>query len=212
MIIKIDHIAYSTLDIESEIKNFEKSGYNLVFLEKNLLNLTIKKDFLHKFQSTHNLSLMTKDNSYSIELLDHGFTNNQEGFIRPYSMEKYFNKIIINTDNIEKSVDFFKLLGFSFTQIIDNMHELKFFSILNPNDFYIYLNYNEKNKYYLDDKNYNCLALITNSAQKEKEVLKNNGFKTTDIEELTVNGKNVKIFFTQRDDNEIVEIIEILRK
>lgn len=212
MIIKIDHIAYSSLDLDSDIKKFENIGYDLAFKESNLENLSIKKDFLNHFGNKHQLALMTKKICYSIEILNHNNINTSEGFIEPFNLEdENFNKIIINTDNIENSINFWKLLGFSPTQEVDKMQEMKFSSPLESNAFYIYLSYNKPERKFLDDKGYNCVALITNSAKREQDNLIKKGFSTSEIEELEVNGQKLKIFFVQRDNCEIVEIIEIVR-
>lgn len=213
MIIKIDHLAYSSSDINADIEHFSKLDYKLNFLEKNLENLSTKQTLLNNYEKTHDLALMTKNNSYNIELLNHNNVNKQNGFIKPLNLSgDTFNKIIIDTDNIQRSIIFWKLLGFSETELIEGKQELVFSSPLTPNAFYIYLNYNNTiKKKLLDDNNYNCIALITNSVLREKDHLDSHGFTTTKIEELRVNNQTLKIFFVQRDNCEIAEVIEIKR-
>lgn len=212
MIIKIDHIAYSSLSLDSDVRQLNNIGYELAFKETVLSNLSIKQNFLKYFDKNHQLALMTKKNSYNIELLNHNNINESEGFIKPLNLEdENFNKIIIDTDNVENSLSFWKLLGFSYMQEVDKLQQMKFSSPLEQNAFYIYLRYNKTNRKFLDDRDYNCIALITNSAIKEQGNLIKNGFPTSDIEELDVNGQKLKIFFAQREDCEIVEIIEIVR-
>lgn len=213
MIIKIDHIAYSSMDLESDIEIFKTAGYELVFKEQHLKNLDIKKRFLKNFEQTHQLALMKKENSYNIELLNHNNINPYCGFISPYNFnDKFFNKIIIKTNSIENSTKFWNMLGFSTTQEFAEMIEMKFSSPVEHNVFYIYLSYNKTKKNFLDDKDFNCIALITNSAKKEQENIIKKGFTTSEIDELDVNGQKLKIFFAQRNNCEIVEIIEIVRK
>ena len=124
--------------------------------------------------------------------------NNQESF--------RFNKLIFKTNNLQASKRFWESFGFNSSQIKENM--LEYHSILNSTDYQFFLQYDEKiSKQKLDDSGLNCIAFISNSLEQEKRNLQNSGIGTTEIEEIEINEKVLKIFFCLGPTGELVEII-----
>lgn len=125
-----------------------------------------------------------------------------------------FNKIIIKTPNIRNSISFWKLFGFKVLHKNIKYTDMEFKSLLRKNDFHLYLEQDHtiNPSHYLDDNCFNCIAFISNSVKNEKELLGNNGIKTTQIEGLEINGKFFNIFFATSQQGEIVELISPDRK
>jgi hypothetical protein len=119
-----------------------------------------------------------------------------------------FNKIVMNVNNFDDSLAFWQRLGFRILKR-DNLSAILLFqSLFSRSDLEIVLtqSMNESN-YFLDDIGWNCIALVSNSAKKEEEYLKNSGYPLTTIQELEVNAKCLQIFFVKGPSNELVEII-----
>nr|WP_321496421.1 VOC family protein [uncultured Methanolobus sp.] len=256
MIIKIDHIALSSLSFKDDIKLLKSLGYNLVILEENIENLSQKESLLSIFHKRHNLALLTSNLNYDIELLDHGQLTSNRGYIIPFfenippnvirdtghervingteykeeiirSMnilfytqnlarqnDFKFNKLIVESTDINKSIEFWKCLGFK-VLTSGEQNCLEFKSIFDNESYYIIVNKSnnkEVQRHFLDDIGFNCMAFVTNSAQHEKEKLNEKGIKTTEIEQLRVNEKLLNIFFALGPSGEIVEIIELIRE
>ena len=205
MIIAIDHIAYSSLDVKTSIRDFLAKGYRLEFVE-TLPNLEIKKPFLSKYNKTHELALLTNNTGYNIEILNHGAMSGDEGYIKLVPDDE----IIIRTDSIERSKDFYSKLGFKFK----NTNDAIFSSILSGNKK-LKLTLEQQNieqNFKIDDAGFNCIGFITTNVEKDVANLKQFDCKISEIQELKVNSKLMKICFVQRANCEIVELIEIGRK
>lgn len=251
MLIDIDHVAISSMNLHQDIETMKAFGYQLIISEKNLVNLDIKRNLMKKFSKFHDLTLLNSFGNFGIEFINYDHVNKKNGYIIPIfenvppeffskndiidpknimheiflkntNIQIYvndssknpsfkFNKILIKTSDVKKSINFFKCLGF--TEMDDkNKKILKFQSLFQKSLFYIYLekSKNENNQqYFLDDFGFNCLAFISNSAKNEKEKLHENGYYTTEIRDFFLNNKLLKIFFAKSDQGEIVEIISI---
>ena len=206
MIIKIDHIAFNGQNFDENISFFTQKGYSLIIKEEELENIQIKKDYLENFHKKHNLALLEKPNSFSIEVLTHHSTTNQNGYIEPiFEADGTMDKIEISSNDIKQSKMFWSNLGFKETETPE---EMSFFSILDRKNYLIKLKKSENKHHFLDDEGYNCIAFITNSAEKERQNLIKKGFAPSNIEKLCVNNNNMKIFFIQNNNNELVERIE----
>jgi len=122
-----------------------------------------------------------------------------------------FNKLVIDTPNVLKTNQFFKALGFKELLLENDFSKLEFRSVFGAGIYYIYLKKSQSTTSlrYLDDSGSNCLAFISNSAEKEKENLDKENFFTTPIEHITLNKKIMKIFFSKGPENEIIEIISL---
>jgi len=122
-----------------------------------------------------------------------------------------FNKLVINSQNVLKTNEFFKALGFKELLCENDFCKLEFRSVFGAGVYYIYLKKSQKRTSlrYLDDSGPNCLAFISNSTEKEKEILDKENFFTTPIQHITLNKKLMKIFFSKGPENEIIEIISL---
>lgn len=137
--------------------------------------------------------------------------NNIDFYYKFLTKEKIsFNKIVIKTSKIEESVAFWKL--FEFEEIVrDKGHILLSFKELFTNqEFFIQLEeIQETIKNYLDSSYFNCIAFISSSIDKDRKKIKSLGNYVSDVEELKVNNKNLKISFIQGPSGEMVELIGI---
>lgn len=71
MIIKIDHIALSSKDVESDMEVLKKLNYKTVFMNKNMPNPKVKKQLLNKYSENHDAVLLSSGENYALELVDH---------------------------------------------------------------------------------------------------------------------------------------------
>jgi hypothetical protein len=205
MFLQIDHVAFAVSDCQKNFLNFQKIGYQLNFFEKNLNNLSIKKSFLHNYQLKHDLMLLKKPGSFSIELLDHGNLY-EETFLYHSNFLEPFNHIQITVNSMSASLKFWQTLGFQ----RQSDQSLLFFSFLDRTNYKISLVENSQvQELYLDNKGLNCIAFISNNIKDDWNLLKPVSKNITKVENLIVNDKNLEIFFCQGPSNELVEIIGI---
>lgn len=121
-----------------------------------------------------------------------------------------FNEIILNTNKLKESTKFWQNLEFKLSSSSQDFSSLKFHSILNNTEYTINLRKIRKNsEYFLNDKGFSCIAMITNSALKEKELLCQKGILTSDIDTILLNHQLLNIFFAKGPSGEIVEIFSI---
>jgi hypothetical protein len=131
-------------------------------------------------------------------------------YIRNCKNEAFrFNKVVIETGNFKKSLEFWQSLSFKLIEQDNDIAVLKFQSLLKPSVFYIYLQGTKtsNNIHFLDDKGFNCIAFISNSARNEKSIFESQGIMTTEVEEICVNDKLLEIFLVKGPSGELVEII-----
>lgn len=83
MLLDIDHVAFSSLFMERDIQILQTIGYRLDFIEANIENLTIKSDFLRNFSKHHDISLLTSNNGFNIELVNHRNCHNVHPYLIP---------------------------------------------------------------------------------------------------------------------------------
>ncbi len=122
-----------------------------------------------------------------------------------------FNKVIVRTPDICKSIEFWKLFGFKTLIEGDEFCVLEFEPILKSHKLLIYLHLCKELNccYFLDDKGFNCIAFISTSIKNEKNILTNKGIEATEITNIVVNSKSLNIFFVTGPSGEKVEIIGI---
>ena len=231
MILHIDHIAVSSINFEKNIKFLESLGYKKKFLQKNIKNLDIKRNFLKKFSFNHDLALLDLIGNFSIEIISYGhkmfnnscfiplvenskccfFPNSLNVLESNYQNDSFFkfNKIFVRVKNIEKALKFWSVFGFKFIKRVGIFFVLSFKSLLNKCEYYLYLQESlELNtNFYLDDLGFNSLSFITTSAEKERELISKKGIETTKIEQLFLNDKLLNIFFAKSENGKIIEFI-----
>lgn len=250
MLLDIDHVAFASSYVERDIEVLHALGYKEDFVEIDVENLNIKRDFLRVFSEYHDISLLKAKDNINIELTNHKnihvcypyiipiFENlphdmaehyndkesehiGNEAKMKNFDVPVYlkhnqltsqfkFNKMVICTNNILGSVNFFKILGFRLVDEKDGLVMLEFKSLFSDNVYELYLKKDDNNLIrYLDDSGPNCIALISNSLEVERKNLQNAGYYTTSIQRLALNRKLIDVFFTRGPSNEIIEIISI---
>lgn len=118
-----------------------------------------------------------------------------------------FNEALIKTRDLEQSVHFWSLFGFKRTAGSDGQPAMSLESFFQK-PFRIHIAEEEGSEdWKLDDAGFNCMALVTNNASKEKEALDSEGIHTTRIEEVRTNRKRLNVFFVKNNGGEVVEII-----
>ena len=211
MILDIDHIALNTSHFSTLTNIFCKLDYVVEFDEKRIKNPKIKENLMQHFSEHHDLCLLKSKDNLNIELINYEIINKKNGFLTPIfdginrnSLKKdqileiknsniplivedtnnnfLFNKIIIETNNLEESKNFWKSLGFFQKKELED--HLCFNSILSEKKYKLILKEIEDNsKNNLDDDGWSCIALLSNSIEKEYDFLKNR-YVTTEIELL----------------------------
>jgi len=83
MIVKIDHIALATSDLDDDALWLQSLGYKLKFRETNLRDLENKRPFMDEFGGQLEMALLERGGSLAIELLDHGHITNRSGRFFP---------------------------------------------------------------------------------------------------------------------------------
>ena len=203
MILGIDHIAYSVSDREVEkVKdNFIRAGYSIFFQETMLRNLPIKRQFLTDYHPFHDLMLLKKAGNISIELLNHHSTRHQAGFWNVRSEKE----VVFHTPNVTDSVNFWKRIGFSNTRGKTVEYNSVFSQLA-----IIFEQIDISPATFLDDCGFNSLALLTSSVDDERDKLRDICI-CSEIAELVVNQRILRIFFARNTTGEIVEFFEIRR-
>jgi len=121
-----------------------------------------------------------------------------------------FKSFVLMTNDIEKSKKFWQLLGFKISKTTTTFTILDFNTLFNKNKCEIYLYFTDVyQENYLDNSGFNCITFLSNNPKNDRKVFLDNGFFTTNIEQLTVNNKILEIFFAKGPSNELVEIISI---
>lgn len=203
MIVKFDHISYScALSQENNTRNLF-DGYEVQFHEVELDNLPMKHTYMHEKPSKHNIMLLQKNGAYPVEITAYETCHKRSNGID----EKYVlseELIEIFSENPEKTEQFFELLGMKKGE--DSVLELK--PLLDEKKVRIKVHKsNENTQVRLDEEGFGSLAFVVDNAKKQKQSLTDNGIACTETEELTVNGKKLKIFFTNSPSGEIIELI-----
>jgi len=204
MILGVDHIAHSASDqdvagIKSGLLN---AGYNVFFEELSLENLLIKKPFLSEFHPVHDLVLMKKNGHIPIEVLNHHSSPRQSGLWRIVSG----NEVAFKTSDRTSSLDFWQRLGF---KPDPENNTVAFNSLFSRLTIVFEQNEESVHQHFLDDSGFNCLALFSSSVEDDRSKLCES-CNCSEIAELRVNGRNLRIFFANNvSGGELVEIFEI---
>lgn len=208
MIIKVDHIAFNSVD-ESELDIFKDKGFKLTFYEKNLRNLDSKLLLMKNRSKFHDLFYLESENSTPIEVLIY---NKVVDFER-YRYELKDNLVSYEVHSIKESIKFWISIGFKLIEEHKGEAVLTFCGIFDAKALTIKLIESidcvTVGNYCIDSKGYSCIAFISNKIEKEHFRLRNEGCFVTDIESLKVNCKDLSIFFVKGPNSEIVEIIRV---
>lgn len=203
MIIKFDHIALSCKrqELDKTLNLF--SEYKQEFFEKNLPNLSIKKEFMSTWTINHDIVLLNKENCLPVEITAYDNTVNE---VKKFEIN---NDIIsVFTDNLQDTESFYQAIGFKKR---NNLMELK--TILDKRPLLLTVVLKKSKEPWnvcLDTSGYCCLAFVTNNAEKERGKLSKSKVKTTDIQQLRINGKDINVFFAYNNHGDICEFISII--
>lgn len=206
MILAIDHVAYTSNSINQDIDIFTQNGYTIDFDVKNIPNPEIKKELMTDYSEIHDLMLLKKTNSYSIEILNHKNSFSNNSFIKnSINSINSIDTLQIETTNFEKSLEFWRSFGYN-----EENNLLVFNSIFQSSKLYLSLNETDTaNKTTLDTTGFNCIAFITNNINRECKRLNSLGYQTTSLNNISFNNKNMTVAFVISDQKEIVELIEV---
>ena len=112
MIIKIDHIAISSMSFEKHVDILKSVGYNPAFMEINIENLQIKRPLLKNFHKNHDLALLTSIGNFNIELINHRHINPNYGYIIPlFEFEDISNQLAKDNQEIYSRDAFLRTVG-----------------------------------------------------------------------------------------------------
>ena len=200
MIVKFDHISYSCAIFDEENTRQMFNDYEVEFHEIGLKNMSMKYKYMKEIQEKHNIMLLTKASNYPVEITAYDKCIAQKA--TKYAVNDEW--IEIYSCNPEQTASFFYLLGMK--QEEDGAMCIK--PMLDERALKIKIYETVKdNSNYLDQEGFGSLAFVVDNAKKQRELFVNNGYECSEIEELNVNGKRLKIFFTNSPTNEIIEFI-----
>lgn len=198
MIIKFDHISFSCR-LDEPTDEIVK-GYTQEFIERNLPNIRAKSSFLQDNPAYHDISLYQCQGKYPIEIT---------AYPRCIGENKKYqvldDEIVVFTKNVDATLSFYETVGFKRT---DDM-SLELLPFMEQKKVVLQVKEADTEDVYLDKGGFGSLAFVVDRIEKHKRQLEKDGFFVTDIEPLTVNGKELKICFAANDAGDIVEFIGI---
>lgn len=219
MILAISHLAIGSENIEQDASWLESLGYQKAFTEINLENLSIKKNLLRKYTSHHTILLSKKAGSVDLELIQYPSSKKPSGlsWIEPlFSGQQEAstcNAMAIRARDLEAAISWWTLFGFKLSIKEISQATLTFKSIMQPQQFHLKIQQDNDihGPIFLDDAIANCLAFITTSVIKEKDLLSQKGVQTTPIQILMVNNRKLSLFFALGPQYEVIEVIGLER-
>ncbi|MBO4750881.1 MAG: hypothetical protein J5546_11250 [Lachnospiraceae bacterium] len=227
MIIKFDHIALTCKISEWKDELAKLSDYIQVFANENVPNLPLKKDLMSTWHENHVIALLVAKNDLPIEITAYDTVAE-----KPAKYEFSDDTVSVYTKSTEDSMAFYEAFGFRKT----GDFELEKSFLIAPSSVKLRLRQTihdasiasaEKGSDFdqadagtcdapqmpcLDQAGYCCLAFVTNNAEKERTRLIQKGITVTEIDELTLGEKILKIFFAYNTCGDVCELIEVLDK
>lgn len=207
MIIKFDHLSYSC-GYEEEEKMISRfcdagGGYTIQFKER-VKNLPIKDEIMQNACDMHGMVMLQPADqthfhtSVPIEITSYPKVSGYSAY------NLGVGRIEFQTPNIKESAGFYQQLGFQ----KEDCNILSLTTLLDKNKVYIKL-VESKVFYpcYLDVSGFSSIAWIVSKIEKYADMIKNRGIKVTNIEELVVNKRRLKICFAIGKQGELVELI-----
>ena len=207
MIMQFDHLAFSCNRNNLSVILREKFySYRQVFHENGLPNISAKKILLGDSDATdHDIIFLQCDKTAGIPV-------EITAYDRAKGRAKYDtdgSTIIVRASNIEESNNFYRAIGFK--PKAKGVFYLNTLMDALPIELRT-IKTDEDSKYKLDNLGFCCIGLITNNAEKEKKRLESKSITTTAINSLTVNKKELNIFFAYNEFGDMVEFINPNRK
>lgn len=190
MLIKFDHLTYVTnkRDYANVHDWLNGHGYQLVFAEKNLVNITPKKPFMRYPTATHDLYYYESNVGVPIEVVSYNkvfrCTNH---FI--YDFERKDLKVpVTDPDLVMKCL---KILG---AKLIDD-ERVSLSGLLDRKQIVATIVPKQETDIYLDSEGFRCPTLIVDSYEKIRNDICLSGGECSSVADLKVNGRNLRIFF-----------------
>ena len=132
----------------------------------------------------------------------------------PYKLNSPTQIIKMTTNNLSNTIFWGEFFGFKLIEPTEkqNYHTMLFSSYNREQNFFLQIkeakNYNDASK--LDYLGGRAIAFITTSLEKDiSKARKISNWKTSDIEKININGKELSIAFIQGSQGELVELINI---
>jgi len=125
----------------------------------------------------------------------------------------FFSSFLIVSNNFNKSIFFWKTLGFNLVK--NNFKEalLEFKCFFTKNFVSLHLIYDETKQIVFEDIDslgFHVIGFISNSTYYERERMKKYAFAPTDIEQIKLNNNVMDIFYLRSPEGLIIEIISLV--
>lgn len=206
MLIKIDHVCYTCA--RGSEKNIIESNpyYNVCFKEVNLENLDIKQVKSCCYNDIHDIIYMEAEGKIPIEITEYPTIAEGENRL---AFDSATSTLVIPTDNLQQSIDFFQFCGAKISQQNSCRVQGSIKGLFDKTALNIDLVLTEqKTEWILDRGGICCLALVVKDVEKEREKWLER-YEATEIRELDVNRKKLKIFFGFGKCGETIEVISL---
>jgi catechol 2,3-dioxygenase-like lactoylglutathione lyase family enzyme len=207
MICSIDHIALTCSDAKSACSKISSWGYQKVFTETGMPNPLIKRPLMKNWSEKHDVFYFRRDGALNIEVIRYDTVHRGQSFLD--KQEKPFEKgIVLYSRELEAGYRFWSLFGLRLVRKDSDRYWCLFRSpLLGELTFVIIQRTAALKDFALDTEGFNCIAFLSTSIDQERDFLLDSGVKTTPVENVVVNGKNMAILFAEGKDGEIVEVI-----
>lgn len=202
MIIKFDHISYSTNNKYEYRRFVREGGYNVLFSEYNLTNAENKKILMNNFTKTHDVIFLQKEGLFPIE-----FQVYNNCFTREPLIQVCGDSFYLKVSDLKKTEKLLTCIGATLQG--ENVYALK--PMMDKKEIIIQIikvdHYVAPAK--LDEEGWSSIAFWTNDIEKEYDMLFSAGFDVSPISSLCVNCKNIKLFWVTNGEGLIIEFLGI---
>lgn len=240
MILGVDHIALSCVDLQGSVAAIQRAGYQVKFIEADLMNHSSKKPFLSVYQPVHSVAYCLAESGIAVELTAHGgipsksaagyqpriskelwriagaepfFDTDYEGF------DSLIRSVEVPVMNVEQSFLFWTK-GLGAREDLRSLdppvraRRLRWQSPISRWSLELILRETKipTAQRCLDDAGFPCLAFLTNDAAADRSRLMELGVsQASEPSRHRVNGKSLMISFLRGPSGELVELIEVLQ-
>lgn len=202
MIIRFDHLTYvcNETNLSQVLSEFERIGYVESFREVNIPNIAPKMPLMRYPNKTHSLYFFEKANCIPIEVISYECTT-----INCPMIDYMLNGDTFNcyTKEINALKGLYGCLGIK--EIDDLTLNVK--GVLDRTNAFVHFIQAENPSVNLDNEGFTCPTLFVDSYLKTKEKVEENGYRCTESSPITINGRELKIFFILGKYGEVLELI-----
>lgn len=203
MLLKLDHVTYSVSKekyslLEEKLLSF---GYQIKFSEKRLKNPQNKREFMVHFQECSDVIYFEKNQEISIEVIIYDIIS-QEFHV----VEGYFDDTL---DFYVHHIDSMKQILMAVGGKGTGESEISFCDFFSKKEYGVrLLQQQSPSVWTCDTEGTGCLTFLVHSCEKLKDKLRTS-YLCSEIEEMTVNGTKLDVFFIQNEFRDFVEIISM---